>query len=773
MLRDHILRTQRAGSLAKGAIAAAAAAALFFIGLVTPGQAAGPFPIHKVAEVRFVTTDLCNMGMLGSTILPLPDDVASHATPKFIDVTDVGRCVSTRPLNPPAPSAPPNADILIGSELFDYATVSTNTGYGTKLAANVTRTQAVPFSMVVESVTGAATSGEIIVGSEVFVYSMKSGDGAGGVQDTFMVTARAQRGSQAADHNASGPSAERVYATPASGKTSSVQTTLSAGISAGQTGNVGVGSTTGAASPGVLLVDNERINYTVVNSTTINITARGATKTSGAVHNAGALVLLPRATPFELEVGDARVEAPFDADAPANPATGTSHFVCLGTETLEYNPSAAQTVGDGLSGAPDVVYVIARGQDRIVGEECGLITPIAQEAQHHVGTALRDATRVQLLGRALPEYDTGSPTTPAQHNPGAAISAPPSHNRCISRTDTTPVAGPDDVTTRTRCYSRLINQPSPPPEPYFVSTNPLTDPFTFHQESVGEFFDETTGLLQSRLNVFVLGQCIAFGSLHVEVETKINVDKIAGDTDYGSFNIRVWLNDQTCTTTPNFVIGATDALAGQPVGTNLQATPLADDVDSDLDGCSDYRELGPDHNAGGDRDPFNPNDYYDVNHDGAIAIGADILVVAGAFGGVAGPAYVDHKDRGAQLGPFAWNRNNPDGSIAIGNDILGVASQFGHACPHAHPSGATPFGPHPTTLSAKVTAAQTAPFAMSVASTAGFDKSGMLLVNMETLTYNQNAGTCGGGFSPATQFCITARGTAAQQSVASVVYQKP
>lgn len=765
----------------RAAVAFGAAAALFFVGLMTPGaEAAGPFPFSQVSEIRFVTTALCNLGTLGTSIGA--GDTATHATPRFINVSDVERCVSARTLNAPNPLNPENADIRIESELFNYSTVATGTGYGTRLMVSISRFQGVPFAMSVATTAGAMTSGDVVINSEVFTYNQNAGTCGGGFNSPtqFCITARAQRGSQAADHSGGDTNVNqaRVYATGASGKTSSIQTALSTAISQGQSMpfNIDVGTTANAESscaspPCVLLIDDERFTYTVVDTNTFQLTGRAVNKTSAAMHSMNAQVFAPRDPPFELEVGDARTETGFDADSLSNAATGTVHHICLGSETLEYNPSATETVGDGLGGGADVIYVTARGLDRVVAPfECGLITPRAVEGQPHAGTTIRDATRVQLLGRAMPEYDGGTATMAAPHS-GVAIVTPPEFNRCISRSERTEQGGPDGVVSRTRCYSRVLTQPSPPGSedgsgPYFVSTNAQTDPFTFISESNGTFNDETDGVIVTILDVFLLGQCISVGSLHVEVRSTINVDKTGGDTDYGSFNIRVFLNSDTCSGTPNYIIGACDnlalpapqtatgACATAADGTNFSATPLAVNSDIDKDGCADYRELGPVASPnGGQRDPFNPFDFTDINHDGSISAGVDVLGVAQAFGGATGARYVDYKDRGVILGPFAWNKAGPNNNVNAGEDVLGTAQQFGHTCPHTHAS-TTYFGAHPTTLYAPIAFGAAAPFPITLGTAAGFPASGMVLIDAETLTYDLTS--CGS--ITATQLCVTARG---------------
>ena len=129
--------------------------------------------------------------------------------------------------------------------------------------------------------------------------------------------------------------------------------------------------------------------------------------------------------------------------------------------------------------------------------------------------------------------------------------------------------------------------------------------------------------------------------------------------------------------------------------------------DTDLDGCSDQAEHGPDETLGGQRDYFYFWDFYDVwtrplgdptgwERNGVVNI-LDMLAVARRFGpgpdlsnvdaflfalapptgdGGYHPAY----DRGPLVGANPWERGPPDGSINIVDDVLGIAAQFGHDC---------------------------------------------------------------------------------------------
>jgi glucose/arabinose dehydrogenase len=102
--------------------------------------------------------------------------------------------------------------------------------------------------------------------------------------------------------------------------------------------------------------------------------------------------------------------------------------------------------------------------------------------------------------------------------------------------------------------------------------------------------------------------------------------------------------------------------------------------DSDGDGCADARELGPDRALGGQRDPDNPYDFYDVNGDGRVTM-SDVTAVIQAFGPASGPNYRTAKDRSPPPpGGQWWEMGPPDGVINLLDDVAGVINQFGHSC---------------------------------------------------------------------------------------------
>lgn len=126
-----------------------------------------------------------------------------------------------------------------------------------------------------------------------------------------------------------------------------------------------------------------------------------------------------------------------------------------------------------------------------------------------------------------------------------------------------------------------------------------------------------------------------------------------------------------------------------PMGACVASISFSIYTDTDGDGCNDDRELGPNEQAGGRRDPQNPYDFYDMNGDRQITVVGDILAVARGFGPASGRYYDPELDRrpppSAQQQPDPtrrepWDMGPPDGAINVVTDILGVARQFGHSC---------------------------------------------------------------------------------------------
>jgi len=194
---------------------------------------------------------------------------------------------------------------------------------------------------------------------------------------------------------------------------------------------------------------------------------------------------------------------------------------------------------------------------------------------------------------------------------------------------------------------------------------------------------DTNGTTDGVLNL--ISPCIPefTPGVNLQINVTIASNKVLLDTETGT--IRVVLD-----AIHDNVEGNADD-CDDPAGTDVftsttydsaSAEPAVDKADdTDRDGCVDEKELRSVLNQGGVRDPWNPYDWYDINHDGAVTAGVDVLQVAQAFGAPAN--YAPRKDRGAvNYGPFSWNKSGPNNNINSGGDLLGVAQQFSSPCLH-------------------------------------------------------------------------------------------
>jgi hypothetical protein len=124
-------------------------------------------------------------------------------------------------------------------------------------------------------------------------------------------------------------------------------------------------------------------------------------------------------------------------------------------------------------------------------------------------------------------------------------------------------------------------------------------------------------------------------------------------------------------------------------------------VDTDSDGCSDPEELGANRALGGQRDPLNPYDFYDIT-DSTFVVGSKDKVITGldlskllAYGGTCdggpcnplGNCYDDNKngndiDDGREMdfaNPTPGPPSGPDGAIS-GLDLSKLLAQGNDRC---------------------------------------------------------------------------------------------
>lgn len=105
-------------------------------------------------------------------------------------------------------------------------------------------------------------------------------------------------------------------------------------------------------------------------------------------------------------------------------------------------------------------------------------------------------------------------------------------------------------------------------------------------------------------------------------------------------------------------------------------------LDSDGDGCDDAQELGLIATIGGERDPNNVYDFYDVTGDATIDVG-DTLAILNKFGLAPGqPGYDPLFDRDPGPESAHWRTVQAAGhSLGIDvRDALTSLQSFGHSC---------------------------------------------------------------------------------------------
>lgn len=107
-----------------------------------------------------------------------------------------------------------------------------------------------------------------------------------------------------------------------------------------------------------------------------------------------------------------------------------------------------------------------------------------------------------------------------------------------------------------------------------------------------------------------------------------------------------------------------------------QTTP----ADSDGDSCTDTKELGPEPNQGGLRDPDNEWDYFNPTHDGQNRIDDVLKVVGQYFEDDGDPLYNQDTDRTDNIkNEEPWDLGPPNGLQRV-DDILAIIAQYFHDC---------------------------------------------------------------------------------------------
>ncbi len=208
------------------------------------------------------------------------------------------------------------------------------------------------------------------------------------------------------------------------------------------------------------------------------------------------------------------------------------------------------------------------------------------------------------------------------------------------------------------------------------------DPATYPVVAPG---DTTHNYVDTVANQVHLGGCFAgfgggaFGNVYGSSTIDLH-------TGAGSFQI--YLN-QTLTNCQNGTPSG-GAVNGQITIVELRTEKgltAAQMYDSDRDGCADSQELLSSQGMGGNRDPYNPNDYFNPEKTNTpnFQTVADILKVVGQYGkGQGHVLYTRATDRTAVPGGQVWNLGAPDGQQTVA-DILAAVKQYNHNCAYSAP----------------------------------------------------------------------------------------
>ena len=114
-------------------------------------------------------------------------------------------------------------------------------------------------------------------------------------------------------------------------------------------------------------------------------------------------------------------------------------------------------------------------------------------------------------------------------------------------------------------------------------------------------------------------------------------------------------------------------------GVSTQCIDYVPEDDSDGDGCTNAEELAGNAVLGGDRDPANPWDYYEVSGDGIVDL-RDTLVVLQHFGHGPGDDPTDDLlDRRVLDNGKPWRMGESDSGIDL-SDALNNLKSYGHHC---------------------------------------------------------------------------------------------
>ena len=130
---------------------------------------------------------------------------------------------------------------------------------------------------------------------------------------------------------------------------------------------------------------------------------------------------------------------------------------------------------------------------------------------------------------------------------------------------------------------------------------------------------------------------------------------------------------------PTFVASGAPQPAHFHDGLTITCFDLPPGGDADGDGCTNAQEVGPGESSGGDRDPLNAWDFYDVTGDEFIDFGDTLLILAHFGHGHTDDALDPSLDRAVPDGLKPW-RTMPGMDGVDLTDAVNNLKSYGHAC---------------------------------------------------------------------------------------------
>jgi len=196
----------------------------------------------------------------------------------------------------------------------------------------------------------------------------------------------------------------------------------------------------------------------------------------------------------------------------------------------------------------------------------------------------------------------------------------------------------------------------------------------------GTVMDQGTGLPISGVNVYAYYDAFCCGAFATTGATGAYIITSLG---LGSYRVRAGAPGYLPNYAREYYDNTYDSNAATLVtvteGATTSGTNFALALDTDDDGCADVQEAGFDPLFGGDRDPLDPWDFYDVDGTKSVTL-SDTLLILEHFGHAHNTDALDPSlDRYVPDSLKPWRTAAATGGVNL-QDALANLLSFGHSC---------------------------------------------------------------------------------------------